>query len=364
MEPVGLGSLDNLKGELDLGRSERVRESGTFKYGTRKADIRTILIRLGAILSIVILISLVVYFRDNSSGEDQYVYNGDEGRGNLTLADSVYFTVISITTTGYGDIVPVSHEAKVFDTIFLTLGRAMVWIILVGTAYQLVFDRYKEAILMKSVQKGLSGHVIVCGYSTTGRTVVEELIAKDWKKKRILIITNEDEAAQSAADGGFISLRGDPSREDVLRSAEIAKASSMILTDGRDDTNVLIVLTAKYLNPDLLVISQVTELENTKLLKKSGVEVIITPAVNSGSLMATALSQPEAVHFLEDIMTARTGLFVNQRVVDQDEVGKKISRITDLQLLGVVRKDVVLSMADLKETRLKDGDILLFIDRK
>ncbi len=364
MGPAGPGSLGNLQGELHLGRSERIRESGTFKYGARKADIRTVLIRLGAIISIILLISLVVYFRDNYSDEDQYVYSGDEGRGNLTLADSVYFTVISITTTGYGDIVPVSHEAKVFDTIFLTLGRAMVWIILVGTAYQLVFDRYKEAILMKNVQKGLSGHVIVCGYSITGRTVVEELIAKDWKKKQILIITNDDEAAQSAADEGFVSLRGDPSREDVLKSAVIEKASSMILTDGRDDTNVLIVLTAKYLNPDLRVISQVTELENTKLLKKSGVEVIITPAVNSGSLMATALSQPEAVHFLEDMMTARSGLFVNQRRVDPDEVGKKISSIADLQLLGAVRKEVVMSMADLKATRLEDGDILLFIDRK
>ncbi len=364
MDPAGPDGLGSLQGELDLGRPKRIGESGAFKYGTRKADIRTVLIRLGAIVSIILLLSLVVYFRDNNSDEDQYVYSGDEGRGNLTLADSVYFTVISITTTGYGDIVPVSHEAKVFDTIFLTLGRAMVWIILVGTAYQFVFDRYKEAILMKSVQKGLSGHVIVCGYSTTGRTVVEELIAKDWKKKQILIITNDEEVAQSAADEGYISLKGDPTREDVLKSAMIGRASSMILTDDRDDTNVLIVLTAKYLNPDLRVISQVTELENTKLLKKSGVEVIITPAVNSGSLMATAISQPEAVHFLEDIMTARKGMFVNQRSVDPDEVGKKISRIADLQLLGVVRKEAVLSMADLKETRLEVGDILLFIDRK
>ena len=80
--------------------------------------------------------------------------------------------------------------------------------------------------------------------------------------------------------------------------------------------------------------------------------------------MATALSQPEAVHFLEDIMTARSGLFVNQRGVKQEEVGRKISWIADIHILGVVRKDVVLSMADLRDTRLKDGDILLFIDRK
>ncbi|MGA1820758.1 MAG: NAD-binding protein [Thermoplasmatota archaeon] len=144
----------------------------------------------------------------------------------------------------------------------------------------------------------------------------------------------------------------------------IRKASSMIIATRKDDTNVLITLTAKYLNPGIRVISRVTDLENIKLLQKSGVEVIIAPAVASGNLMATATTQPNVVHLLEDMMTASEGVFMSEREVRIDELGAPPKKLKGLIVMGVVRKGKVYAMEDLDTMKLKQGDRLLCMERK
>jgi len=332
------------------------REKANFVYKKRRATMKMILFRIGALLLVIFAISMIVFL-----DRDGYEDSRDE---HISPFDAVYFTVVSITTTGYGDITPVSTMARLIDTVFITFGRAAMWFVIVGTAYQFVFERYREAYLMKAVQKGLSGHVIIAGFSTTGQSAARELIVKGTKKNQIVIITPDPEEAQMAAETGYISILGDATKEKNLEDAMIKKASSMIIATRKDDTNVLITLTAKYLNPHIRVISRVTDLENIKLLQKSGVEVIIAPAVTSGNLMATATTQPNVVHLLEDMMTAGEGIFVSEREVRVDELGAPPKKLKGVIVMGVVRKSKVYAMDDLDKMKLKQGDRLLCMERK
>jgi voltage-gated potassium channel len=332
------------------------KEKANFIYRKRRATLMTVLIRFGALIIVILTISAVVYI-----DRDSYRDNED---GNISPLDSVYFTVVSITTTGYGDIVPVRQDARIIDTVFITFGRAAMWFVIVGTAYQFVFERYREAYLMKAIQRRLSGHVVVAGFSTTGQSAANELLAKGLKKGQIVVITTDQEEAQNAADTGFVSLLGDASKEKILKDAVIEKASSLIITTRKDDTNILISLTAKDLNPDLTVISRVTELENIKLLKRSGVETIIAPSVTSGSLMATATSQPNVVHLLEDVMTSEKGMYLSQREVKGEELGLNPRSIKGIVVLGVVRSGKVRSLDQMDKLKLKEGDSLLFLDQR
>ena len=334
--------------------SEKKRSN--FIYKKRRANLVTVMVRITFLLLMIIIIASLVYtFRDH--------YEDSQGDG-ISYPDAVYFTVMSITTTGYGDIVPVSESARIFDTVLITIGRAVMWFVIVGTTYQFIYDRYREAVMMKTIQRTLKDHILIVGYTTSGQTTADELVARGSKKRNIVVITTNPDEAQLAADDGFISINGDASKETVLMDAMIEKASSIIISTRKDDNNILISLTAKYLNPDIRVISQVTDLENIKLLKKSGVETIIAPAVTSGSLMATATSQPNVVHLLEDVMTSEKGMYLSQREVKGAELGKDPRSLKGIVVLGVVRADKVLSLEKMDRLKLREGDHLLIMDDK
>jgi len=296
------------------------------------------------------------------------MYSADVGKPanetrDLTYIDCVYFTVVSITTTGYGDIIPVTEGAKVFDTIFVTLGRAVTWFIVLSTAYQFVYQRFRDVIRMKAIQKKLNGHVIICGYEVAGRTAAQELAAKGVAKTNIVVITNDEHDSEEAAGEGFVALLGDATKESTLQEAQVEKAKSILIATNRDDTNVLIALTARELNSKIRVVTQSNEQENVKLLKKSGADITISPLVTGGSLMATATHQSYASDLLQDIMTASHGVTLDERKVFPDEVGLKPKHLKGVVVFGVVRDGKTLDLDQLDRVKLAKGDTLLIVKK-
>ncbi len=253
---------------------------------TTKSIGKILLVRLLIVLGV--MFAVFFSFLLHSSGIE------DSHGNNPGIIDLIYFTVITVTTVGYGDIVPVSAFAKLFDAFAVTVARFTVWIIVLRTTYELVLQKYLEAFKMKSLKKRLKNHVIVCGYGELGRAATDELVEKGFDMKQIVVLDSDPERSQEAADSDIAALCSDATREVSLSHADITDAKYLIASTGRDDTNVLICLTARSMNPQITIVCRVAENENVKLMKSSGANSVISPTRMAGAEIARVIHAPAA----------------------------------------------------------------------
>jgi voltage-gated potassium channel len=287
----------------------------------------------------------------------------DTRDGEIDQVDVIYFTAITITTTGYGDIHPNSTFSMLFDSFVATPMRAVIWILFIGTAYQLVIQQYMEERRMKKLQKELNNHVIIAGYGNTGRAVAKELLAKHHKKEQIIIVDPDGRAINDAAEDGFFGILGDPSKEAILSKSVVEKANCIIIATSRDDTNVLISLTAKDMNKNVKIIARGNQEENTKLLLRSGADIIISPSIAGGHLMAAAIQNEHLAQLMQDMLTAKHGLRSGEREVSSQEIGKRPKELRGIIIIGVHRQGRLLDIKEMEETKLKAGDRLIFLEK-
>ena len=333
-----------------------VRGTGTKKYYRKEqSPFKIIAIRLLLVLVIILVVALVFWLFESENIHD-------EAGGEFSFIDSLYFTIVTITTLGYGDIVPTSEEARMFDAIIITPIRIIVWVLFIGTAYQIVIQNYWERYTMEKKLKNLKGHVIVAGYGTTGAAAVEELISKGYTEDNLIVIDSIEENLHAAGEAGALGLLGDVTKEDTLVRAGIKGANVIIIATHQDDTNVLTTLTAKDLNPDIKLISRVSQEENIKQLKRAGADVIISPSLTSGHLMAMAVSTSQSVEIVEDLLTSSRGANIIQRAIKDDEVGKKAQYFKKKILIGIIRGTKKIGPTELEGVALKKGDEIILIE--
>src|SRR5215213_6477800 len=167
----------------------------------------------------------------------------DTHDGSVSFLDVIYFTMISATTTGYGDIVPVTDRTRLFDAIVVTPIRVLFLLILAGSAYAFVARRSWERFVMKRIQRTLRDHVVVAGYGTKNRRAVEELIDLGEDPGNIVVIDVDDHRLERAKALGCTVIKGDATRDLTLQAVHIERAKLLIISAGRDDTSILICLT-------------------------------------------------------------------------------------------------------------------------
>src|ERR671917_2000283 len=138
----------------------------------------------------------------------------DQIDGHISFADVLYFTMISATTTGYGDIVPVTDRARLFDALVVTPIRIFFILILAGTAYTFVIKRTWNRWLMKIIQKNLRNHIVIAGYGVSNSKTLEELLSRGVDPRRIVVIDPRQEAVDKAMECGVAVLLGDASRDE------------------------------------------------------------------------------------------------------------------------------------------------------
>jgi voltage-gated potassium channel len=193
----------------------------------------------------------------------------DQADGEISFSDVIYFTMVTVTTVGYGDIVPVSTRARLTDALVVTPVRIFIWVIFLGTAYQLAFRQFTEVFRMTKLQRHLDHHIVICGFGHTGYSAAKELLAKGTNPDHILVIDPGEERVRIAGELGVVALRGDASQEELLKyGAFLNEAKAVIIAAGRDDTNALILLTVRHLNSRCRVIVSAKEEENVKLFRR------------------------------------------------------------------------------------------------
>jgi len=315
---------------------------------------RTFVIRLGIVILLIAVVMILFWF-DRAGLKDA-------ADGEVTFADVVYFTMVTITTVGYGDIVPVSEQARFLDALFVTPIRIFIWFIFLGTAYEFVVQKIIEDYRMARLQRRLEGHIIICGYGHSGRVAAQEMIAKGQSPEKIIIVDVSEGALREAADRGFIGLRGNATHETIIRKTNVEKAKAVIVSPGRDDTNVLIVLTVRNLNPDIKIISSAKEAENIKLIKQSGADVIVSPAKLGGYLLADAVIRPHTVSYLVDLMTARGRISLTERLARPEEIGLSMDEIKPDLVVRLHRDGKPIGFWEKENNTIQDGDVLVIIE--
>ena len=182
--------------------------------------------------------------------------------GHVGFIDSFYYTTVTLSTTGYGDIAPVTDRARLVNAFVITPARIAFLVLLIGTTLEVLASQGREMFRVARWRKNMGQHVVIVGYGTKGRSAVETLVNNGQDRDGIVVVDPSPTAMSDAHADGLAVVSGDATRREVLRRAGAADASQVIITTNRDDSNVLATLTVRQLNPDAWIVAAVREHEN------------------------------------------------------------------------------------------------------
>ena len=264
-----------------------------------------------------------------------------------TILDSLYMTVITLSTIGYGEVNPVSQVGRIFTLILIVMGVGFFLYVIGNVVQFLVEGRIRLVLGRHKLDKQigqLNGHYIVCGYGRMGRAFCRYLIQKNLKF--VVLEKNADRIPVMNADH-ILYHAGEATIEDNLLKAGIKRASNLIAALGTDADNVFLVLLAKGLNPDLYVVARASQNASKKPLDTAGADVVVSPFDIGARRMAHAILRPNVIRFLEFAFTdegtdihieefpvADTSKLVNISLKDSG-----IRQNHNLIILSIIKKD-------------------------
>ncbi|QGP78134.1 potassium channel family protein [Sphingobium sp. CAP-1] len=291
-------------------------------------------------------------------GRDGLKDNYDD---QISFIDVLYFTTVTVTTVGYGDIVPVTPEARLFEALLVTPIRLFVWLIFLGTAYNLFFRNILYRWRMARIQADLHNHIIVTGFGTSGQEAVNELLARGADPREIVVIDGSEKALQLAEAKGCNVLCGDSTRDKTLKDVAIHRARSMIVSAGRDDTSILITLTARHLAPRLPISIVVRNEDNELPARQAGATTVINPVSFAGLLLAGSTSGKHIADYMADLAASGGRIKLNERPVRAEEIGGPLSAIRTGLGLRIYRDDRPIGFWEEGAKRLQTGDSIIEI---
>jgi voltage-gated potassium channel len=313
---------------------------------------RRLLVRMAAATALVAFVTLVAFF-----GREGY---HDAAGGTISLLDALYYATVSITTTGYGDITPITEGSRLATTLLITPARIVFLIILVGTTIEVLTESTRLAVRERLWRQRLKDHTIVCGFGTKGRAAIATLLAAGTQPDQILVIDVDRDAIEEATRGGFAAIHGSASRATVLEEAEVERASAVIVASDRDDSAVLVTLTARELNPAATIVASAREAENVHLLRQSGADSVILSSGAAGQLLGQAVNSPQVVAVLEDLLAVGEGLDIIEREVTPPEVGQALPELSNEDpVIAVIRREKIIRFDDGRLASLEAGDRLI-----
>ena len=276
------------------------------------------------------------------------------------LLDAFYYSTVSVTTTGYGDVIPVTDRARLLTTLLVTPARILFLIILVGTTLEVLAERTRTHYRERIWRKTLRDHIIVCGFGVKGQAAVATMLAHGNEPAAIVVIDERVEAVKDARRRGHAGVVANASASSALEAAGIREAAAVVVAPDRDDTAVLITLTARELNPGARIVASVREGENAHLLEQGGADSVVVSSGAAGRLLGHAVRSPKVVQVLEDLLSVGEGLDVMEREVTTDEAGRPLAELpATAPVIAVVRGDDVLRFDDPRASELRAGDRLV-----
>ncbi len=284
-----------------------------------------------------------------------------------TLFDSLYMTVITLSTIGYQEVSPLSRTGRAFTIVLVFVGVGVV-AYGINNGIRIVFEgELQKAFGRRKLEKKLKtlkNHFIVCGYGRMGRIICREL-----KANGVPFVVVEKEPLELDSDDDTIFVYGDATKDEILRQAGIEKARGLISVLSTDAQNLYVVLSARELNPDLFIVARAGEEGSGQKLLRAGADRVVSPYHIGGLRIAHTVLKPAVVDFLE-FATRSGNLELQMEEVPVDEgspiAGKTIHEAGVGRELGVIvvaikRHSGEMQFNPVHNTRIKAGDTLIAI---
>ncbi|MCK6391274.1 MAG: potassium channel family protein [Azonexus sp.] len=236
--------------------------------------------------------------------------------------DCFYMTFITVATIGFGEIIDMTSNppARVFTVIIGILGAGNLSMLFSVVTVVLLETDLNGTLRSKRMEKNitrLKGHYILCGFGRVGRNTSHELEATH----RHFVAIDEDYnrlAEHREKNPGFLSLHADASDDDVLLTAGIKEAQGVFAITGDDSRNLMIVITARQLNPMIRIVARCNETRNIEKMRKAGADAIVSPDFTGGMRIASAMVRPHVVSFLDEMLKSEHNLRIEEIAVPAD----------------------------------------------
>jgi len=256
--------------------------------------------------------------------------------------DGFYMVLTTITSIGYGEIHPLSHVGRIFNSFIIITGVGLV-LLLVGGASRALLEFELQSVFgrrrMEREIGRLSGHFIICGAGRVGRSVARELARKP---APFVIVDNDEEKLGRYSAENWLTVTGDSTHAKVLQQAGIEKARGLVAATTTDATNIYIILTARNLNSKLKIIARASEEEAEKHLITAGADSVVSPYNFAGYRIAQTFMRPYVVDFFDTAMNRQMPLEIEEvqvrpgsRVVGQTLEGARIRQEMGVIVLAI-----------------------------
>lgn len=284
--------------------------------------------------------------------------------------DALFMTVITITTIGYEEYVPLSDLGRIF-TIFLALGGAGFFFYILALFSEVMVSKTIENLWGKKMMKQISqlkDHCILCGFGRIGRYIYEFIK----EELPVVVIEKNPEILKELDEIRVLHLEGDATSEETLIKAGIERAKYLVAVLGEDAENVYIVLTARNLNPNLYIVARADNPKVEKKLYQAGANRVLLPYIIGARKMALSLLKPNVMDFMEiaspelqmDLQIEEIYVEEGSTLANKSLAESKIRELTNAIILAIKRASGEMLFNPSSQETILGGDILIALGER
>ncbi len=295
------------------------------------------------------------------------------GGKEWSLLDSLYMTVITLSTVGYEEVSDLNANpaARIFAVVFILLCVGTIAFAVSSITSFIVEGELKNILGRKRMEKKISklrDHYIICGADETAQTIIMELILT--QRQFVVIDPLEENLNKLTTLGDIPFIQGDPAEDDVLISAGIAEAKGILMSLPTDEANLFVTLTARNLSPDIRIVTKGIHPKSHKKIKKAGANAAVSPTFIGGMRMVSEMVRPAVVSFLDKMLRERdvvrrveeVSLKSGSKIIGQTIADSKLTEIKEALLVALKRNtEAAYEFKPPLDTELKENDVLFFI---
>ena len=215
-----------------------------------------------------------------------YVIGGDQ----WSWIDSLYMTIITLSTVGYGEVHTLTGAGKIWSILIIIFGVSGIGALIRTISEEFIqLELFRKNTMMKTISK-LKNHYVICGYGRMGAVIAKELQEKNLE---FVIIENNEQKVEIIRSKGLFCVNGDATSEETLQDARVDQAAGVAVVLDTDQDNLFVTMSMKTTNPDLFILSRCAKEDNQSKLIRAGANKVVNPYTAGGHRMAEILSKPQ-----------------------------------------------------------------------